>query len=97
MRVSRLNTNRFEVLNRGILEYSGRIRSLQDELQTIVNELARTQEDYQKGKIPRDSFRNNTRKFSKDRRRLEREINNEVRGAVGVITQAKKLVRLQRV
>jgi hypothetical protein len=94
--MSKLNVNRFEALNRGLVETAGRIRSLQDELQAMVDELAKNQEDFRNGRLPKDSFRANTTRLTREKRRLEREINTSVRNSVRLIGQTRTLVRQQR-
>ena len=93
---TRMNLDHFENLNKGILEGCGRVRSLQDELHSMHNELQKNEEEFRKGKLPRDSYRSNGRHFTKERRRLEREINREVRNSVRLVAQARKVVREQK-
>ena len=92
-----LDMDHFEALNRSLLESCSRVRELQDDLHETLADMEKNDADYHRGHLPKHSFRNNLRRFAKDRRRLEREINTEVNHSIQVVGQAKKLTRAQRV
>ena len=96
MTIPKLNTTNFEKLNRKILENFNNMRAMQDELQSTVDSLEKSDMDYRKGRLPRNSFRRNFTRYSKEKRRLEKDINRNVRDSLLLISQAKKITREQR-
>jgi len=70
----KLEVPTLEDINRKVIEAANLIRTRQDELEVIIQELERNKTEFGAGKIPEQAYKDNSMKYEEERKKLEREI-----------------------
>ncbi|VVB61487.1 Uncharacterised protein [uncultured archaeon] len=93
--IKRIDLNGLETTCQGLVENCNVLREKQDELEATLNEMYRNDADYKAGKIAKQAFEFNLKKFSQEVDREKREITKNIIEGLKILGEAGRVVKSQ--